>query len=333
MKGFRGARAAVVEGERCSFIMKLASYTYRHTTSCGIVTDDGMIDIPSNTEGLKKLHSVKEILIKGEPAYEVLYGLIEDGAPAISADSMIFKAPIPRPGKVLALAGNYARHLQETASQDAAFQNDPTRTNPWPFLMPSTAVTGAGADVPWPAYSEQIDYEVELAVFIGAAATGIAPDEAPAHIAGYSIANDISARSTTFAEGRTDRPRDGYFDWLMGKWANGFLPLGPVLVTADEIPDPQNLALELKVNGETRQQSNTSQMIFDVNRIVSFMSHLMTLEPGDVIITGTPHGVAAGGQSEFLNPGDKMQATIEKIGTLTNTLGPKPETFYNAFIK
>ncbi len=311
--------------------MKLATYMYKHTTSCGIITDEGIIDIPSNTEGANKLHSVKEILIKDQRAFDVLYRLLDSDIERISPDETVLKAPIPRPGKVLALAGNYIKHLQETAWQDPTFDNQAVTTNPWPFLMPSTAVTGDGNEVPWPLYSEQVDYEIELAVFIGNAATAIEPEQAPGHIAGYSIANDISARSTTFAKSRTDRPRDQYFDWLMGKWANGFLPLGPALVTADEIPDPQNLNLEMKVNGQTRQQAHTSQMIFDVNKIVSFMSHLMTLEPGDVIITGTPQGVAAGG-SEYLKPGDTMEATIETIGTLTNTLGPSPQDFYKAFI-
>ena len=311
--------------------MKLATYTYRHTTSCGLVTEDGIIDIPSNTNSAKKLHSVKEILIKEQRALEVLYELLDSSAERVPMDQVVFKGPIPRPGKLLALAGNYIKHLQETSWQDPTFDNQSHTTNPWPFLMPSTAVTGDGAEIPWPLYSQQVDYEIELAVFIGNSTTAIAPEEAPAHIAGYSIANDISARSTTFAEGRTDRPRDKYFDWLMGKWANGFLPLGPVMVTADEIPDPQNLNLELKVNGEIRQKAHTSQMIFDVNHIVSFMSHLMTLEPGDVIITGTPQGVAAGG-AEYLKPGDTMEATIDRIGTLTNTLGDYPEQFYKAFI-
>ncbi|MHC4926954.1 MAG: fumarylacetoacetate hydrolase family protein [Planctomycetota bacterium] len=181
--------------------MKLATYLYKHITSCGIVTDDGIIDIPSNTEGLKKLHSIKEILIKGERAYEVLYELIEDQTPCLNPDAdIVFKAPIPRPGKVLALAGNYIKHLQETAWQDPTFDNQAVTTNPWPFMMPSTAITADGAEVPWPVYSEQVDYEVELAVFIGETATRIAPGEAPGYIAGYSVANDIS---------RTQRPRPG----------------------------------------------------------------------------------------------------------------------------
>ncbi len=313
--------------------MKLASYTHKHTTSCGIVTDDGIIDIPSHTEGAKKLHSVKEILIKGKTAFEILEELIADGTATITPPPTTFKSPIPRPGKVLALAGNYLKHLQESGAQTQPFDDQTTSTNPWPFLMPSTAVTGCGHEIPWPTYSDQVDYEVELAVFIGKTATAITPEAAGDYIAGYSVGNDISARSTTFAEGRKDREKDGYFDWLMGKWSNGFLPLGPVLVTADEIADPQNLSIELKVNGGIRQQSNTSQMIFNVNQIVSFISHLLTLEPGDVIVTGTPHGVAAAGLSDFLKSGDTLEATIENIGTLTNTLGAKPKTFYRGFIQ
>jgi 2-keto-4-pentenoate hydratase/2-oxohepta-3-ene-1,7-dioic acid hydratase in catechol pathway len=118
----------------------------------------------------------------------------------------------------------------------------------------------------------------------------------------------------------------------MGKWSNGFLPMGPCLLTSDEIENPQNLNLELKVNGQIRQQSNTTQMIFDVNHILSFISHLMILEAGDVIITGTPHGVAAA-SGQYLKPGDSIECRIEKIGTLKNTIGPKPERFYTAFTK
>ena len=199
-------------------------------------------------------------------------------------------------------------------------------------MMPSTVVTGTGTEVAWPDYSEQVDYEIELAIVIGQPVKCVPPEQAAAAVAGYTIANDISARSMTFKEGRKNRPRDAYFDWLMGKWADGFMPLGPWLVTADEIGDPQNLEMELKVNGQTRQKSNTSQMIFSVGQIVSFISHLMTLEPGDVIITGTPHGVAVA-DGNFLNPGDRMECTIEKIGTLTNTLGAKPDAFYKAFTR
>ncbi|MBL7214550.1 MAG: fumarylacetoacetate hydrolase family protein [Phycisphaerae bacterium] len=312
--------------------MKLVTYVHRYTPSCGILTPTGIIDIPSCTDGLNKLHSIKEILIKGQKSLDILYGLSEKPREHIPPESITWLAPIPRPGKIIALAGNYQKHLEETAWQDPTFQNQAATTNPWPFLMPPNVVLATNTQIPWPAYSEEVDYEIELAVFIGNTAEKVSPEQASKHIAGYSIANDISARSVTFKEGRTNRPRDVFFDWLMGKWANGFLPIGPCFVTADEIKNPQSLNLELKVNGQIRQQADTSQMIFDVYQIVSFMSHLMTLEAGDVIITGTPHGVAAA-NGRYLNPGDMIECTIENIGTLKNTLGPKPDTFYNGFIR
>lgn len=311
--------------------MKLMTYGHRHMTSCGILTDSGLIDIPSNTQGHDKLHSIKEILIKGAKAFRTVRQLQQAAPGLIALDSVTPMAPIPRPGKIIALAGNYLKHLEETAWQDPTFQNQAITTNPWPFLMPSNVVCATKDQVPWPDYSDQVDYEIELAVFIGGTVEKETPEEAAKYIAGYSIANDLSARSVTFRQGRTDRPRDVFFDWLMGKWANSFLPMGPCFVTADEIGDPQNLNLELKVNGQIRQQANTSQMIFDVPQIVSFLSHLMTLEAGDVIVTGTPHGVAAA-SGNYLQPGDTIECTIEKIGTLVNTLGPKPRQFYRGFI-
>jgi 2-keto-4-pentenoate hydratase/2-oxohepta-3-ene-1,7-dioic acid hydratase in catechol pathway len=153
--------------------------------------------------------------------------------------------------------------------------------------MPGTVITGSDSEIPWPAFSEQIDYEVELAVIIGKSAKCVPPSEAFNYVAGYSIANDIS----------------------------------------DEIDTVQNLDLELSVNGRVRQKANTSQMIFTVADIVSFLSYLMTLEPGDVIATGTPEGVAMA-TGEFLQPGDKIECTIENLGTLTNTLADRPVQFY-----
>lgn len=309
--------------------MKLATYILRHTTSCGIVTDEGVIDIPTATA--HKLHSVKEILIKGEPAFEILHKLIESFDERIPLEELRLCPPIPHPGKLLALAGNYAKHLEETRWQDKALDEQARHTNPWPFLMPATAVASPNSQIAWPVYSEELDHEVELAVFIGDYLSRVSPEQAREGIAGYAIANDLSARSVTFRQGRTDRPRDAYFDWLMGKWADGFLPLGPWLVTADEVNDPQNLDLELTVNGRLRQTANTRQMTFDVYQIVSFLSHLMTLEPGDVICTGTPHGVGLA-ENRFLQPGDKIVCSIQSLGTLTNTIGPKPADIYKGFI-
>ncbi len=131
----------------------------------------------------------------------------------------------------------------------------------------------------------------------------------------------------TFTKNRSERPWDEFYDWLNGKWADGFLPMGPYLLTADEIDDVQNLNLTLTVNGQVRQNSNTSNMIYHVADIVSFLSHLMTLEPGDCIATGTPEGVALA-TGNFLKANDVIECKIDKLGTLSNTLGPKPEKFY-----
>ena len=193
--------------------------------------------------------------------------------------------------------------------------------------MPATAVIGPYEQIPWPAYSREVDYEIELAVVIGREARCIRSDDALDYVAGYTIANDISARSITFAKGRAKRPWDEFYDWLNGKWADGFLPMGPWLVTSDEVDNVQNLEMILRVNGEVRQKAKTCQMIYPVADIVSFLSYIMTLEPGDVIATGTPAGVAIA-TGKFLQPADTIECTIEKLGTLTNTLGPQPHGFF-----
>jgi 2-keto-4-pentenoate hydratase/2-oxohepta-3-ene-1,7-dioic acid hydratase in catechol pathway len=240
-------------------------------------------------------------------------------------------APISRPGKLLALAGNFGEHIKE-ASLKRGFKlglSDAQKqtTVPRPFLKPATTIIGPDDKIPWPEYSEQIDYELELAVVMGRKAKCVKAKDAIGFIAGYMIANDVSARSVTFKAGRTERPWDDFYDWLAGKWADGFCPTGPYLVTADEIPDVQNLRMELKVNNETRQKADTNQMIYPVADVVSFLSFLMTLEPGDIILTGTPAGVAVA-TGRFLQSGDTIECRIENLGVLKNTLSQKPADFY-----
>jgi len=259
-------------------------------------------------------------------------GLADSAADFIQIDDVKLLAPIPRPGKVIGLAGNYQKHIAEAGLKLGLTESPRASTVPRPFLMPGTVITGPDTEIPWPAFSEQIDYEVELAVIIGKSARCVPPSEALDYVAGYTIANDISARSVTFKENRKERPWDEFFDWLGGKLADGFLPLGPYLVTADEIEDAGALDLKLSVNGRVRQKANTSQMIFTVVDIVSFLSFLMTLEPGDVIATGTPEGVAMA-TGEFLQPGDKIECRIKNLGTLTNTLGKPPTQFYKPLKK
>ncbi len=307
--------------------MKLITYSKDDSISCGILTDDFIIDIPSVWSVPNPPRSVKEILERGRPCLAELAELAEPDKALVPRDSARLLAPIPDPAKVIALAGNYSEHIKE-AGLALGLSDSPRKTTlPRPFLMPPTVIIGTDEKIPWPVYSEQIDYEVELAVVIGRKCKCVKPADALDYVAGYTIANDISARSVTFAKNRTKRPWDEFYDWLNGKWADGFLPMGPYLVTADEVGDVQNLNLTLTVNGRVRQSANTSQMIYPVADIVSFLSHIMTLEPADVIATGTPSGVAMA-TGQFLQPSDIIECKIEKLGTLTNRLGQKPKKFY-----
>ena len=311
--------------------MKLLTYLRDNVVSCGVLTGRGVVDIPRSWKDANPPASMQEILDRGPSCMDRVRQLAASTRRATPLDSVKLLAPIPRPGKVLALAGNYSEHIKEAAMKrgfNLGLSDSPRQTTvPRPFLMPSTAVIGPGEVIPWPVYSEQIDYELELAVVIGCKAKCIGADDAPACIAGYTIANDVSARSVTFAKDRQKRPWDDFYDWLNGKWADGFCPLGPYLVTSDEIADVQNLKMVLKVNGQVRQDASTSQMIYPVADIVSFLSHLVTLEPGDIICTGTPAGVGVA-TGNFLKAGDRIDCAIEGLGILTNTLGERPEHFY-----
>ncbi len=311
--------------------MKLLTYSYENTVSCGVLTDRGIVDIRESWKDASPPASVLEILERGSPCMAQVRQLAASPWRTRSLDSVKLLAPIPRPGKVLALAGNYSEHIKEAALKrgfNLGLSDSPRRTTvPRPFLMPSTVVIGPDDVIPWPVYSEQIDYELELAVVIGRKAKAIDAGSAPLFIAGYTIANDVSARSVTFSKNRQKRPWDEFYDWLNGKWADGFCPLGPYLVTGDEIANVQNLKMVLKVNDEVRQDASTSQMIYPVADIVSFISHITTLEPGDVICTGTPSGVGVA-TGNFLKAGDRIECNIEGLGTLTNTLGDRPERFY-----
>ena len=307
--------------------MKLVTYSNDKAVSCGVLIGSTILDIPSAWLAPNAPQSIIEILQRGPDCLAKVAGLAGSAAGLIPLDTVRLLAPILRPGKVLALAGNYAEHIKEAGMKLGLSESPRLTTVPRPFLMPPTAVAGPGDTIPWPPYSQTIDYELELAVVIGRPAKCISPDDALAHVAGYTIANDVSARTVTFAEGRAKRPWDEFYDWLNGKWADAFCPMGPCLLTADEIPDPQDLEMSLTVNGRTRQKASSSQMIHRVSDVVSFLSHLMTLEPGDIIATGTPSGVGMA-TGDFLKAGDRIDASIELLGTLSNTLGPKPQEFY-----
>lgn len=214
-----------------------------------------------------------------------------------------FAAPI-RPGKIVAIGLNYRDHIREAGLEEPA--------QPLVFAKFPSSVVGPSDDIVLPALPEvRVDWEVELGVVIGRRTRRVAPADALEHVFGYTVANDVSARDVQFSDGQ----------WVRGKSFDTFCPLGPQIVTADEVPDPQALTLETWVNGEAVQRSNTSEMVFGVADIVSFCSGCFTLEPGDVVLTGTPWGCG-----EFmdpprrLHPGDEVVCRVEGLGELRNTV-------------
>jgi acylpyruvate hydrolase len=210
-------------------------------------------------------------------------------------------APVLRPGKVICLGLNYRSHLAELG--EAA--------SPYPILFhkAATSLIGQGQAIVLPRISQQVDYEGELAVVIGRRGKHIPEEDALSYVAGYTCANDVSAHDLEF---RTSQ-------WTSGKMLDTFCPLGPVLVTRDEIPDPGVLRLRTVLNGKTVQDSSTSNMVFSVPFLVSYISSLATLEPGDLILTGTPAGIGCNQTPQvFLQPGDRISIQIDGIGTLTN---------------
>ncbi|MFJ8626740.1 fumarylacetoacetate hydrolase family protein [Kitasatospora sp. NPDC093550] len=235
-------------------------------------------------------------------AQDVAAGLL----PVVDLDGQRVGAPVARPGKVVGIGLNYRDHAAEAG---AAIPAEPVI-----FLKPSSTVVGPYDEVLVPRGGEKTDYEAELAVVIGRTARYLdSPTEAAEVIAGYTIANDVTERAFQFERGG---------QWDKGKSAETFTPLGPWLVTADEVADPQALGLRLWVNGEQRQHGSTAEMIFPVLELVRYASQFMVLEPGDVIVTGTPAGVTLGRPgTPFLAPGDVVEIEIDGLGRQRQVLG------------
>jgi 2-keto-4-pentenoate hydratase/2-oxohepta-3-ene-1,7-dioic acid hydratase in catechol pathway len=211
-------------------------------------------------------------------------------------------APIPSPVRnIFCLGRNYAEHAAE---RGAAAPEHPVY-----FTKAGTAVVGPGDPVVHHGITRELDYEVELAAVIGTAGRDIPRDRALGHVFGYTIVNDVTARDL----------QKRHQQWFKGKSLDTFCPMGPMLLTADEIPDPQALAISLRVNGEVRQSSHTSKMIFPVAQCIEVLSQGMTLLPGDIIATGTPDGVGAA-TGRFLKVGDRMEAEVERLGVLANKI-------------
>jgi 2-keto-4-pentenoate hydratase/2-oxohepta-3-ene-1,7-dioic acid hydratase in catechol pathway len=235
----------------------------------------------------------------------------EKGQSQLKADEIHWLPPLTYPNKLICLGANYSDHNAEMA-------NTKPPKFPYCFLKPpTTTLVGSGEIVKLPAYAKMIDWEVELAVVIGQKVHQVRGEEAMASIAGYSILNDISSRDFVTEEYRS------FFglDWIMLKGFDGSAPMGPLITPAEFVPDPQALAISLAVNGRVKQHSNTASMIFSVQSIIEHLATVLTLEPGDVIATGTPSGVGYGRKpQEFLRSGDRMLAEIEGLGELVTEM-------------
>lgn len=223
-------------------------------------------------------------------------------AAAVRLEECHWLAPVAAPSKILAIGLNYGDHARETGAEVPAA--------PITFVKTPNSLAGPGEAIRWNGdQSSQVDYEAELAVVIGRTARWVRDGDALSHVLGYTCCNDVSARDAQFGDGQ----------WVRGKSFDTFCPLGPWIVTADEIPDPQVLPVRCRVDGETLQDSTTAEMIFGVARLVSYLSRSMTLEPGDVITTGTPAGVGfARRPPVFLRHGNTVEVDIDGIGTLSN---------------
>jgi acylpyruvate hydrolase len=245
--------------------------------------------LPLLTAGASALDGAREALASGEP-----------GA-WLPEREVTLLAPLPRPGKILCLGHNYKGHIGLGRTELPEY--------PTLFSKTPNTVIGPGEAIVVPPVTEQADFEAELAVVIGPGGRNIPEAEAMAHVAGYTIANDVSARDY---QKRTSQ-------WMIGKSFDTFCPLGPALVTPDEVPDPYSLDLVLTLNGIERQRTNTADMIFSIAFLIAYLSAVMTLETGDLILTGTPaHLPADSDTPAFMRPGDVVEITIDRLGKLSN---------------
>lgn len=274
--------------------MKLAVFSAEKTHHLGVVRGDQIFSLTA-IDPETYPPCIKTFIERGNTVPSL------EGQLSFSLDSVEIDVPIASPEKIICVGLNYIDHCHETGMEPPK--------SPVIFSKYANALTGHHTAVEIPVNSSEVDFEAELAIVIGKEAKRVSEEEAEDYVFGYTIMNDVSARDLQFADGQ----------WSRGKTADTFAPTGPYVVTRDEISDPHNLAISLTLNGETMQDSNTSNLIFNISQIVSFLSQSMTLRPGDLIATGTPPGVGMGRSPKvWLKDGDKMDVMIEKIGTLSN---------------
>jgi len=285
--------------------MRLVTFRERagQRTQLGMVVDDRVLPLDTIARDMPGF------IEQGARALDAA-GAMADGAKSVALSDVELCAPIETPRRNIVCVGlNYAEHVAE--SKSVAGSDAPKY--PVFFTKPPSCVIGPDREIPWhPRVSTSIDWEAELAVIIGRECRDVDEASALEFVFGYTVANDVTARDL----------QARHQQWYKGKGLDGFCPLGPMIVTRDEIGDPQALDISLRVNGETKQQSNTRHMIFSVARLITEWSAGMTLLPGDILLTGTPSGVGVGRTPpDFLKPGDVVEAEVGGIGVLRNTVG------------
>lgn len=299
--------------------MRLATFRDASGVRIGVVRGETVIDVAraamlSGEEPGTELRDMLALIDGGAEALHRVEALAEASPPhaVLPLAAVELLAPIPRPRKnIFAVGRNYAEHAAEFQRANGLEVKLPEYPNI--FTKAVTTVNGPYADIPFDAaVSTKIDWEAELGVVIGRGGRHIPREQGLAHVWGYTVINDVTAR---------DIQNQGGVQWFQGKSLDGSCPMGPWIVTADEIPDPQRLRLRLWVNDVLKQDGSTDQMLFDVAMIISTLSHVLTLEPGDILATGTPSGVGfARTPPELLRPGDVMRTEVEQIGSLRNTI-------------
>jgi acylpyruvate hydrolase len=283
--------------------MRLCTYARAGAVRLGAQTAAGIVDLRALEPRLPA--TLRDLLAGGEEALELARAALEraDPAAALGRAELTLLPPIPDPGKIVCIGLNYRDHAAEV---QLALPEHVTAFAKW-----SNVLVGDGAPVVVPRESHRVDYEAELAFVIGRRARHVAPAEAYDYVAGYTCFNDVSVRDYQM---RTSQ-------WTLGKNFDSHGPCGPVLVTRDEIPDPHGLRIRCSVDGEILQDSNTAQLVFGVPRLLAELSAVMTLEPGDIVATGTPAGVGTSRTPRrWLRPGERVRVEIERIGVLENPL-------------
>ena len=306
---------------------KLLSYQSGRDARAGVLVADTVYDVARVT-GVPAYASALRVLQDWSKAHRQLalaakrIASGQSRAKGVPVKRVRLLAPLLEPGNIFCAGANYTDHMAEMARAQGQ-PPGPTMKDlgekPWHFIKTSkSSVIGPGGKVKLPPYSQKVDWEVELAAVIGKRAKDVGVERALACVAGYTIANDLSARDVMARE-KNPVASPFHFDWLSQKCFDGSCPLGPWIVPVSDIPDPQNLGLKLWVNGELMQDSHTSRMIFTTAEQIAMLSSRVTLQPGDLVLTGTPAGVGMGRQ-RFLKGGDTVRLWIEGIGELSHTM-------------